>query len=92
VQDVLWVRSYESPLSVAEMEGFFAELASLGSFRLALTGGEPLLRKDVFDILDAATGHGLHPRLTTNGLLVDDHLAREIGKRHPDGPPSNEKP
>jgi radical SAM protein with 4Fe4S-binding SPASM domain len=71
----------EHPLSVAEMDGLFGELASLGSFRLGLTGGEPLLRKDLFEILDAATGRGLHPCLTTNALLIDDHLAREIGKR-----------
>ncbi len=71
----------ERPLSVAEMDGLFGELASLGSFRLGLTGGEPLLRKDLFDILDAATGRGLHPCLTTNALLVDERFAREIGKR-----------
>lgn len=71
----------ERPLSVAEMEVLFGELAGLGSFRLGLTGGEPLLRKDVFDILDAATGQGLHPCLTTNGLLIDERLARELGKR-----------
>ena len=71
----------EHPLTVAEMDVLFGELASLGSFRLGLTGGEPLLRKDLLDILDAATGRGLHPCLTTNALLVDDHLAREIGKR-----------
>jgi radical SAM protein with 4Fe4S-binding SPASM domain len=71
----------EHPLSVAEMEVLFSELASLGSFRLGLTGGEPFLRKDLFDILDAATGHGLHPCLTTNGLLLDERLSREIGAR-----------
>jgi MoaA/NifB/PqqE/SkfB family radical SAM enzyme len=69
------------PLSVAEMDGLFAQLARLGSFRLGLTGGEPLLRKDLFDVLDAATGRGLHPCLTTNALLLDEHTARELGKR-----------
>lgn len=69
------------PLSVEEMDRLFAELAGLGSFRLGLTGGEPLLRKDLFDILDAATGRGLHPCVTTNGLLIDEHAARELGRR-----------
>ncbi len=69
------------PLTVAEMDELFAELARLGSFRLGLTGGEPLLRKDLFDVLDAATGHGLHPCLTTNGLLVTERIARELGRR-----------
>ena len=69
------------PLSVVEMDRLFAELASLGSFRLGLTGGEPLLRKDLLDILDSATGRGLHPCLTTNALLLDERLARELGQR-----------
>jgi radical SAM protein with 4Fe4S-binding SPASM domain len=69
------------PLSVAEMDGLFGDLARLGSFRLGLTGGEPLLRKDLFDILDSATGHGLHPCLTTNALLLTEDIARALGQR-----------
>ena len=68
-------------LTVAEMDRLFGELAEMGSFRLGLTGGEPLLRKDLLDILDAATDRGLHPCLTTNGLLIDEHWARELGRR-----------
>src|SRR5262249_55435191 len=69
------------PLSVWWMVTLFADLARLGSFRLGLTGGEPLLRKDLFDILDAATGHGLHPCLTTNALLLTEDIARQLGRR-----------
>ena len=71
----------EHALTLPEMDSLFATLASLGSFRLGLTGGEPLLRRDLFEIVDAATAHGLHPCLTTNGLLVNDDIAREFGKR-----------
>jgi len=71
----------KTALSAAELDRLFGELAALGSFRLGLTGGEPLLRKDLLDVIDAATAHGLHPCLTTNGLLLDERLARELGKR-----------
>lgn len=71
----------QNPLQVREMETLFRDLAGMGSFRLGLTGGEPLIRKDLFDILDAATDNGLHPCLTTNGLLIDDDIARELGRR-----------
>ena len=71
----------DAPLTVGEMDRLFADLASLGSFRLGLTGGEPLLRKDLLEILDAATDRGLHPCLTTNGLLLTESLARELGRR-----------
>jgi radical SAM protein with 4Fe4S-binding SPASM domain len=69
------------PLSVAEMDALFADLAGMGSFRLGLTGGEPLLRKDLFEILDAATERGLHPCLTTNALLLTEATGRELGRR-----------
>lgn len=71
----------DHPLTVAEMDVLFGDLARLGSFRLGLTGGEPLLRKDLFDILDAAADRGLHPCLTTNGLLLTEESARQFGKR-----------
>ena len=68
-------------LTLAELDALFAELASLGSFRLGLTGGEILLRHDVFDVIDAALDRGLHPCLTTNGLRITEAVARELGKR-----------
>jgi MoaA/NifB/PqqE/SkfB family radical SAM enzyme len=70
------------PLTVTELDVLFADLARLGSFRLGVTGGEPLMRKDLFDILDSATGHGLHPCLTTNALLVTEEIARKFGQRN----------
>ncbi|HEY4224039.1 MAG TPA: radical SAM protein, partial [Myxococcota bacterium] len=69
------------PLTVLEMDRLFGEMAGVGALRLGLTGGEPLMRKDLLDILDAATEHGLHPCITSNALLIDDRIARELGKR-----------
>jgi mycofactocin biosynthetic radical S-adenosylmethionine protein MftC len=71
----------EPPLSLAELDSLFASLARSGSFRLGLTGGEPLLRKDLFEILDLATAHGLHPCLTTNALLLTEETAKKLGER-----------
>lgn len=71
----------EKPLTLPEMETLFASMAKMGSFRLGLTGGEPLLRKDIFDIIDLACDHGLHACITTNGLLLTEEIAREFAKR-----------
>lgn len=71
----------DTPLTLPEMEILFRDMAGMGSFRLGLTGGEPLLRRDLFDIIDLATNYGLHPCLTTNGLLITEDIAREFGKR-----------
>jgi radical SAM protein with 4Fe4S-binding SPASM domain len=69
------------PLTLAELAGLFEELAAVGAFRLGLTGGEPLLRKDFFAVLDAAIQSGLHPCLTTNGYFIDEETARKFGER-----------
>ncbi len=71
----------DAPLTMNELDGLFASLARMGSFRLGFTGGEPLLRKDLFELIDLATYHGLHPCLTTNGLLINERVAQEFGKR-----------
>jgi mycofactocin biosynthetic radical S-adenosylmethionine protein MftC len=71
----------EERLTLKEIERVFEDMAKMGSYRLGLTGGEPLLRKDILDIIDMATGYGLHPCLTTNALLINEDIAREFGKR-----------
>jgi radical SAM protein with 4Fe4S-binding SPASM domain len=71
----------ERRLSMPQLDSLFAQMAAIGSFRLGLTGGEPLLRRDLFEIIDLATGHGLHPCVTTNGLLINKEIARGFGSR-----------
>jgi heme b synthase len=45
---------------------------------VVLSGGEPLLRKDVFDIAQYGTEKGLRMCLATNGTLVDDEACVKI--------------
>ncbi len=71
----------ERALTLDELDRLFADMARMGSYRLGLTGGEPLLRHDIFDIIDRATAHGLSPCVTTNGLRITEEIAREFGKR-----------
>lgn len=69
------------PLEIEELDQLFGQMSMMGSYRLGLTGGEPLLRKDLFEIIDRALAHGLSPCVTTNGLLLDEPTAREFGRR-----------
>lgn len=45
---------------------------------LVLSGGEPLLRSDVFDIAGYGTEKGLRMCLATNGTLVSDEVCEKI--------------
>ena len=71
----------QNPLTLKELDDLFVELASLGCFRVSLTGGEPLMRNDIFEIIDSAERNGLAVSLATNGMLVDEQMAIKLGKR-----------
>ena len=43
-----------------------------------LSGGEPLLRKNIFDIAERAKALGFYTALSTNGTLIDMPLAERI--------------
>lgn len=43
-----------------------------------LSGGEPFLHKDIFDIIDYADKKGYWCNLTTNGLLIDENTITKL--------------
>jgi heme b synthase len=45
---------------------------------IVLSGGEPLLRKDVFDIAKYGTGKGMRMCIATNGTLVTDEICEQM--------------
>lgn len=54
------------------------QLRAIGSPVFVLSGGEPLLRPDVFDIARYAADAGLPVALATNGTVIDDDVAARI--------------
>jgi Predicted Fe-S oxidoreductases len=48
--------------------------------QLCITGGEPLLRKDFFDIVSYADSLGFSWGMTSNGTLIDDEIAADLEK------------
>ena len=64
-------------LSTAEAKHFVDELLEYKPI-IILTGGEPLLRSDVFDIAQYASGHGLRVVLATNGTLLTSDIVRHL--------------
>ena len=45
---------------------------------LVLSGGEPLLRKDIFDIARYGTEKGLRMCMATNGTLLSDDVCKRM--------------
>jgi MoaA/NifB/PqqE/SkfB family radical SAM enzyme len=65
-------------LSAAEVKGAIADAAALGAPKIGFTGGEPLLRPDLADLAAYASSLGLSVSLDTNGLLLDEPMARRL--------------
>ena len=65
-------------LSTAEVLSVARAVREAGDPIMVLTGGEPLVRKDFFEIAEACVGLFTRVALATNGTIVDDALARRI--------------
>ncbi len=67
-------------LTLAETQVFIDQLAQTSKCILVLSGGEPLVRKDIFDIAHYAGVKGLTVALATNGTLIDEGIAGKISQ------------
>jgi len=65
-------------LDLNEYYKLIDDLFDLGTFCIVFTGGEPLLRKDFFDIAGYAKRKGFLIVLFTNGTLIDEETADKI--------------
>lgn len=57
-------------LGIEQWEDIIDQLGAIGSQRLSVTGGEPLLFKQLDRILDCALSFGMKINLNTNGVLA----------------------
>ncbi|HYG98925.1 MAG TPA: radical SAM protein [Terriglobales bacterium] len=69
-----------SPLDLptAKAREIIEQIASYANPILVLSGGEPLFRRDVFELARLATDRGLRVALATNGTLVTKDVATKI--------------
>lgn len=65
-------------LSGAEARALIDDLAAFGSPVLLFSGGEPLLRDDLIDLIAYAVGRGLRAVVSSNGTLIDAETARRL--------------
>lgn len=68
----------DSEMSAAEVKRALEEMAEAGVIFLTLTGGEPLVREDFFEIAGYARSLNFSLRIFTNGTLVDEAAADRL--------------
>lgn len=67
-------------LSLEEWNSVFQQAASLGVLHAGLSGGEPLARPDLDDIIRAARSAGLYTNLITSGVGLNVERANRLKK------------
>jgi len=71
--------AHDSTFPRARLRHALQEASDLGARTLVLTGGEPLLREDLPEIMGDALRTGIDPRLATK-LLIGAPLARRLAR------------
>ncbi|MCE5334757.1 MAG: heme b synthase [Desulfobacteraceae bacterium] len=71
-------RPYEGELTTAECMRVMDEIAQVARPIVILTGGEPLLRPDVFELARYGNAKNFRMTMATNGTLLTPEIVREI--------------
>lgn len=65
-------------LTTAEGRTLLAQIARAGFKIMIFSGGEPLIREDIFELIACAKTLGMRPVLGTNGMLITSAVARAL--------------
>ena len=65
-------------MNTDEGKAFISDLAGFGVPVLLFSGGEPLLREDIFELANFAKEQGVKLALSTNGTLITKSMAEKI--------------
>ncbi len=71
-------RKYGNELTTEEAEAFITDLGEMRAPVLLFSGGEPLIREDLFHLGRFGTDKGLRVVLSTNGTLITKEMAKNI--------------
>lgn len=72
-------KHHAAELSTEEGKKLLRDIASVPEFRmLVFTGGEPLVRPDILELVEYASALGLKVAIATNGTLIDTQMARRL--------------
>jgi len=65
-------------LSLTEIKNLADEVISLGAIQINLTGGEPLMAQDIFEIIQLMKPHKTIISINTNGLLLNEEMIDKL--------------
>jgi len=73
-----WRETREPPVSAERFREIICELGEMGTKKIHISGGEPMLRPQIPDFVELASSLGIKVTMTTNGTLVDKVKAKRL--------------
>jgi len=71
-------RINKEELTTEEAKEFITDLSEMKVPVLLLSGGEPIIRSDIFELSNFARDKGMRTALSTNGTLINPEIAEKI--------------
>jgi putative heme d1 biosynthesis radical SAM protein NirJ2 len=65
-------------LTTSEAKAMLQQISEAGFMIMIFSGGEPLLRDDIFELVEHARGLGLRPVFGTNGTLLNRETVKRL--------------
>ena len=72
------MNSFDTAFNTDEAKKLIDDIASFSTPVIVLSGGEPLLRQDLFEIASYGSDKGLRMCIATNGSLVTDEICEKM--------------
>ncbi|MCL1880106.1 MAG: radical SAM protein [Actinomycetia bacterium] len=71
-------KAYQNELDNGQARALIDDLAAFQSPVLLFSGGEPLMRQDILELIAHAVQRGIRATLSTNGTLIDPEMAAKL--------------
>ncbi|MCG2725749.1 MAG: radical SAM protein, partial [Elusimicrobia bacterium] len=71
----VWNTKVEEP-SKEKIFSIIKQLKKLGTKKISFSGGEPLLRDDIGEIIDYCKGLGISPEMNSCGVLIEKRISQ----------------
>lgn len=73
-------KPYEGELTLDESKKFIDDLKEFNVPALLFSGGEPLMKENILDLLDYANQRKIRSTISTNGTLLDKDICKSLKK------------
>jgi len=74
----VWKQEFAREMTTEEVKSLIDQAIELGVKTIYFTGGEALLREDIFELINYASRPGIITTINTNGSIITDEIAKKI--------------